>query len=59
MIENKNCGSDDEGVCTKVARIALFSGAKEFIYELKVGGVVAVDGNDVSLPYSNGENDSN
>jgi len=55
MAENVKCGIENEGTCTKSATILMKNKLGETKYQLKHGGLVAVAGADVILPYSHGE----
>nr|XP_026693636.1 LOW QUALITY PROTEIN: von Willebrand factor-like [Ciona intestinalis] len=55
VVENVKCEASDSGSCTKSATIVIKNALKETKYKLKQEGVVGVDENDVTLPYTHGD----
>ena len=55
VAENVKCGVESKGTCTKSATIMLRNKVGGTKYQLKHGGLVAVGGADVMLPYSHGK----
>uniref|UniRef100_H2Z9B9 VWFD domain-containing protein n=1 Tax=Ciona savignyi TaxID=51511 RepID=H2Z9B9_CIOSA len=54
IVENVKCGLNG-GTCTKAATVVIRNSLKETKYRLKQEGVVAVDDDEVTLPYSHGD----